>query len=164
MAVDVVTETVIARPRLEVAAFASDPERVPLWHASIRSVEWKTEPPVQVGSRIAFVARFLGRSLIHTYEVVEVVPGERFVMRTAQGRFPMETTYTWRTADDGRTAMTLRNHGVPTGFSRLLAPFKSLAMRRANTKDLVLLKAILERRTARGQHGAGDRGDAGVTP
>ena len=163
MAVDVVTETVIARPRLEVAAFASDPERVPLWHANIRSVEWKTEPPVRVGSRIAFVAHFLGRKWIHTYEVVEVVAGERFVMRTAEGPFPMETTYTWRTTDDGGTAMTLRNRVVPTGISRLVAPFKSMAMRRANTKDLVLLKAILERRTARSHHVAGERGDPGAT-
>ena len=163
MAVDVVTETVIARPRHEVAAFASDPERVPLWYVNIRSVEWQTEPPVRVGSRIAFVARFLGRRLAYTYEVVEVVPDERFVMRTSEGPFPMETTYTWRTTDDGHTAMTLRNRGVPTGFSRLVAPLKRMAMRRANTKDLVLLKAILERRTARRQHTAGDRGDQGVT-
>ncbi len=98
MAVDVSTEIVIARPRAEVAEFASDPERVPLWYANIHSVEWKTEPPVRVGSQIAFVARFLGRRLAYTYEVVELVPGERFVMRTAEGPFPMETTYTRRRA------------------------------------------------------------------
>jgi hypothetical protein len=154
MAVDVVTETVIARPRHEVAAFASDPERVPLWYVNIRSVEWKTEPPVRVGSRIAFVARFLGRRLEYTYEVVEDVPGERFVMRTAEGPFAMETTYAWRTTADGHTAMTLRNRGTPTGFSRLLAPFMSLAIRRANTKDLARLKSILEMRSRR-SHPAG---------
>ena len=155
MAVDVLTETVIARPRLEVAAFASDPERVPLWYVNIRSVEWQTEPPLRVGSRIAFVARFLGRRLAYTYEVIELVPGERFVMRTAEGPFPMETTYTWRTTGNGHTAMTLRNRGVPAGFSRLVAPFVSMAMRRTNTKDLAVLKAILERRTDRSHPPAG---------
>lgn len=149
MKVDVTTETTIARPRAEVAAFAVDPDRVPLWYVNIRSVEWQTEPPVQVGSRIAFVAQFLGRRLAYTYEVVELVPGERFVMCTAEGPFPMETTYTWASTPEGHTHMTLRNRGTPSGFSLLMAPLMSLAMRRANTKDLALLKNILERRAGR---------------
>ena len=57
---------------------------------------------------MAFVARFLGRLLAHTYEIVEYMPGERLVMRTAQGPFPMETTYTWRADGPDRSRMTLR--------------------------------------------------------
>lgn len=149
MKVDVTTETTIARPKDEVAAFAVDPDRVPLWYVNIKTVEWRTEPPVRVGSRIAFVAQFLGRRLAYTYEVVELIPGERFVMRTAEGPFPMETTYTWTSTPDGHTHMTLRNRGTPGGFSMLMAPFMSFAMRRANAKDLALLKNILERRAGR---------------
>lgn len=149
MKVDVTTATTIRRPRDEVAAFAVDPDRVPLWYLNIKTVEWQTEPPVRLGSRIAFVAQFLGRRLAYTYEVVEHEPGERFVMRTAEGPFPMETTYTWTSTPDGHTHMTLRNRGTPSGFSALMAPFMSFAMRRANTKDLALLKNILERRAGR---------------
>jgi len=149
MTIDIATDTVIACPRHEVAAFASDPDRVPLWYVNIRSVEWQTTPPVRIGSRIAFVARFLGRTLRYTYEVSELVDGERLVMRTAEGPFPMETTYTWRSTDGGGTAMTLRNRGVPTGFGRLAAPFMRVAMRRANRNDLARLKAILEMRASR---------------
>ncbi|MGE0815542.1 MAG: SRPBCC family protein [Vicinamibacterales bacterium] len=149
MAVDVTTRTTIARPRDEVAAFACDPDRVPLWYQNIKTVEWKTAPPLAVGTKLAFVALFLGRRLAYTYEVVEHAPGERFVMRTAEGPFPMETTYTWQSTPDGRTEMTLRNRGTPSGFSSLVAPFMAMAMRRANTKDLALLKAILERRAGR---------------
>ena len=139
MAVDVVTEIQIARPRDEVAAYAADPENATAWYENIERVEWKTE------SSVAFVARFLGRRLAYTYEIVELVPGERLVMRTADGPFPMETTYTW--VDDGRggTRMTLRNRGEPSGFSGLAAPLLAAAMRRANRKDLERLKAILER-------------------
>ncbi len=144
MAVNVLTEVVIDCPCLEVAAYAGDPSNAPRWYDNIRSVEWQTAPPVVVGSRMAFVASFLGRRLAYTYEVVELVPGERLVMRTAEGPFPMETTYTWEPAGEGRTRMTLRNRGEPAGFSRIVAPVMEAAMRRANQKDLAKLKSVLE--------------------
>jgi uncharacterized protein YndB with AHSA1/START domain len=151
MNVDVVTEIVIARPVVEVSAYAADPSNAPDWYVNIDSVEWKTSPPVQVGSLVEFVARFLGRTLRYTYEVVELVPGRRLVMRTHQGPFPMETTYMWEPArnepiEHESTRMTLRNRGEPAGFSKLMAPIMKPAIRRANRKDLAALKEILESR------------------
>lgn len=143
MAVDVEVETVIARPVADVAAYAGDPANAPEWYANIRSVQWRTEPPVRVGSEMDFVAQFLGRRLAYTYRVVELVEGERLVMETADGPFPMRTAYTWEPAGDG-TRMTLRNTGKPTGFGRVSAPVMAAAMRRATTKDLARLKALLE--------------------
>jgi len=143
--VDVRTETVIRRPCAEVAAYAGDPTHAPDWYANISSVEWRTPPPVGVGSRMDFVATFLGRRLAYTYEVAEFDPGRRLVMRTADGPFPMETTYTWEPVDGG-TRMTLRNRGRPSGFSAVAGPFMAAAMRRANRKDLAALKDRLERR------------------
>ena len=144
MAGDVVTEIEIGRPRDEVSAFAADPANAPAWYRNIKSVEWETPPPVAVGSRLRFVARFLGRTLEYTYEVHEIEPGSRLVMRTAQGPFPMETTYVWHDAGEGVTRMTLRNRGEPAGFAALSAPFVTLAMRRANEGDLRRLKDLLE--------------------
>jgi uncharacterized membrane protein len=144
VSVDVLTEITIDRPVEIVAAYAADPSNAPEWYDNIDSVEWETQRLVQIGARVAFVARFLGRRLAYTYELVEVVPDERLVMRTAQGPFPMETTYTWRAVGDGRTRMTLRNRGEPSGFSKLTAPFMAAAMRRANRKDLASLRRILE--------------------
>jgi hypothetical protein len=146
MTVDVTSEIVIDRPRDTVAAYAADPSNAPVWYDNIDSVEWKTAPIVAVGSKAAFVARFLGRRIEYTYELVDVVPGERLVMRTSQGPFPMETTYTFADAGAGATHMALRNHGEPDGFSKLVAPVIRPAMRRANRKDLAKLKSILESR------------------
>jgi uncharacterized protein YndB with AHSA1/START domain len=145
VAVDVISETVIDAPVDRVAGYAADPSNAPEWYVNIESVEWRTPPPVEVGSRVAFVAQFLGRRLAYTYEVIELIPGERLVMRTAEGPFPMETTYTWRATGAGGTRMTLRNRGEPAGFSAVAAPFMAAAMRRANRKDLAALKALLER-------------------
>lgn len=153
MSVDVETEIRIDRPRPEVAAYASDPDNATAWYENIRAVEWKTDLPLRVGSRIAFVAQFLGRRLAYTYEVEELVPGERLVMSTQAGPFPMQTTYTWEDADGGATLMTLRNRGRPSGFSRVGAPLLARAMRRANEKDLARLKSILEREGAAAEPG-----------
>jgi uncharacterized membrane protein len=148
MNVDVSTDIVIDRPPSEVSTYAADPHNVPHWYVNIKSVEWRTAPPVTVGSQVAFVAHFLGRRMAYTYEIVEFVAGDRLVMRTTDGPFPMETTYTWQPGAGGRTRMTLRNRGTPTGFSAWVAPFMAFAMRRANRKDLALLKRLLEHQGA----------------
>lgn len=146
MHVDVETAIEIGRPRDEVAAYAGDPDHATTWYENIERVEWLTEPPLAVGSRIAFVARFLGRRLAYTYQVAELVPGERLVLRTSDGPFPMETTYVWSDAAGGGTRMTLRNRGEPAGFAKIGGPMMAAAMRRANRKDLERLKRALEAR------------------
>ena len=143
--VDVLTEIEIEHPRAEVAGYAANPDSAPEWYENIKSVEWRIPGPLAVGSRLAFVARFLGRELAYTYEIRDLAAGDRLVMSTDEGPFPMETTYTWSDAPSGGTRMTLRNRGMPSGFSRLVSPLMTVAMRRANRKDLRRLKAILER-------------------
>ena len=63
MPVDVLTEATIERPIEEVASYVADPSNAPEWYANISSADWKTPPPLQRGSRIAFVARWMGRRL-----------------------------------------------------------------------------------------------------
>lgn len=145
-AVDVFTEILIDKPRDMVATYAANPDNAPEWYKNIASAEWRTPPPLGVGSRIAFTASFVGRSLAYVYEITRFVPGEVLVMQTAQGPFPMQTTYTWTSESDGVTRMTLCNTGEPSGFSRMGAPLMAAMMRSANMKDLARIKEILEHR------------------
>jgi uncharacterized membrane protein len=143
VSLDVVSEVVIARERERVAGYAADPDNAPDWYTKLQSIEWLTPRPVTVGSRIAFVAHFLGLRFSYTYEVLEHEPGERLVMATTEGRLAMETTYTWRDTADGGTRMTLRNRGRTP---RLLTPLIARSVRRANREDLQRLKTIFEAR------------------
>jgi uncharacterized membrane protein len=142
--VDVQVETVINRPRDHVAEYAGNPDNAPQWYSNIKSVEWQTRPPMTVGSKLAFSARFLGRTLDYVYEIIELLPGQRLVMRTAQGPFPMQTTYAWTPEAAGSTRMVLRNTGSPAGFSKLAGAVMAPMMRRAMRKDLRKLKELLE--------------------
>lgn len=144
MSVEVAVTAVIERPIGEVSAYAGDPSNAPTWYRRITSAEWQTDPPMTLGSCITFRARFLGRDLVYTYEVVELSPGSQLAMRTSQGPFPMHTTYTWRALSERATHMTLRNAGEPSGFSKLATPMVAFAMRRAMTQDLARLKRLLE--------------------
>lgn len=146
MFVDVRTEIEIDRPRDEVAEYVADPDNATEWYRNIRSVTWETPPPVAEGSRVRFQARFLGRDLAYTYEIRELVPGERLVMATADGPFAMETTYTFEDVAGRRTRVGLRNRGEPSGFAKVISSVMTKAMRRENTKDLARLKELLERR------------------
>ncbi|MCB5272923.1 hypothetical protein BJG92_00435 [Arthrobacter sp. SO5] len=142
--VDVATEILIHRPREVVAGFAADPGNAPEWYTNIKEVSWESAPPLVVGSRLAFRAQFLGRTLDYVYEFTELDPGRKLVMRTAQGPFPMQTTYTFSDAGGSSTRMTLRNTGNPAGFSAVVNLVMAPMMRQAMRKDLAKLKELLE--------------------
>ena len=117
MGVDVETRIEIARPREDVARIAADVANATAWYENIQSVEW----PLAVGSRVTFVAEFLGRRLMYLCD-----PGMDS-RRAADHEYRAGTV---PDADDlhlGRrrssgTLMILRNRGEPTGFTRIGAP------------------------------------------
>ena len=80
----------------------------------------------------------------YTYEIVESVTDARLVMRTAEGPFPMETSYECSNTAAGHTQMSLRNRGDPRGVSKLCALFMRGAMRQAMTKNIDAMKLRFE--------------------
>ncbi|WP_130014501.1 SRPBCC family protein [Serinicoccus sediminis] len=145
---DVTVATIFDAPRALVAAVSGDPDQAMRWYANIRSVRWRGPAEVVEGARIDFVARFLGRQLAYTYVIVDLVPQERMVMRTEDGPFPMETTYTWWDEEPGgtgrpRTGMSVRNAGRPSAMTTLASGAVTLGMKRAMRRDLERLRLVL---------------------
>ena len=148
MPVEISSEIVIERPRAEVAAYVTEPDNAIDWYEHIQRVVWRTPRPLAVGSRVGFFAGFLGKQFEYVYEITVLVPGERLVMRTDQGRVPMETQYVWRDEPGGATRMSLHNRGEPRGAGRFGGFLLRRAMRRSSERDLQRLKQLLETRSA----------------
>ena len=142
--VNVSSEIIIDAPVDKVVEYTSNPDNAPEWYVNIKSAEWKTPKPMMVGSLIIFKARFLGRDLNYTYEITEFIPNQKLIMQTAEGPFPMQTTYLWEAIDENHTKMILKNAGNPSGFYKLFAPVIAKMMKKENEKDLMLLKKIIE--------------------
>jgi hypothetical protein len=110
---------------------------------TVEAVFWQTTPPVVVGSRFRFRVQFLGRTFKHTYEVRALEPGVRFVMATAEGPFPMETTCTWDDARPNVTKIRLRNR--VSRRASLRSRHRSLRWRCVAPMKQICGEALLER-------------------
>ncbi len=143
MAVDVRAEVVVERPRTVVAEFAMNPANDTRWIGGIETARLLTEPPFRQGSQTERVSSFLGKRIEYVMEAAEHRPGERLVLRTVEGPFPMHVTYDF--ADVG-SATRVRVHieGNASGFYRLAAPLLTRAVKRSLNGDLTRLREQLE--------------------
>ncbi len=140
------TAIVINSPKAAVAEFAADPQNATSWYTNIKSVDILTGPPLQKGSRMAFMVKFMGEEITYTYTVSDYVPGKLLIMEAADGFFPIQTTYLWDSTTNQGTRMTLINQGFPSGFSKWMTPVMSFMMSHYNRRDLKKLKRIMESR------------------
>jgi uncharacterized membrane protein len=141
---DVLVETVIARPREEVAAYVMDWRNDPTWIRALEDVRLEPSGEVGVGTRVTRVASFLGRRLEYVNEVVEHEPGRRLLMRSVKAPFPMTVTYEFEDAGARDARVRIRAQGDASGYYRLAAPLLAAAVRRSIAGDLRRLKKILE--------------------
>lgn len=142
--VDVSTEIIINLPKEKVTEFAADPGNVPNWCTHIKSVEWNNDAPLRAGAKLVFNEQSMLRQHQHVYEVVEIIPGQKVIMRSHSNGMHMETTVAWQAINENTTCMTLRNRGIPVAFSKPIAPLLKLAIRKASRRNLKQLKKMLE--------------------
>ena len=143
MAIDITAETLIVRPRGEVAVYVIDPANDTEWIGGVVESRKLTDGEMAVGSRVARTARFLGRDIHYTTEVIALDEGKRVSM-TADKPFPMEITYEFEDSDGG-TLTRVRVQGEGSGFFRVASPLLAPMVRRNVSGDLQRLKAQLER-------------------
>ena len=135
----------IARPADDVFAVISDFSRNPEWQGGMRSAEWTSEPPVAVGSTYDQVARFLGRDVITSFEVVAHEPGRSITIESRQSSFPITVTRSVEPIDETHTRVVADFDGRPGRFFGLLGPLLQRLAERSVREDYARLKELLER-------------------
>lgn len=141
--IEVTAAAEVPRPAEELFAYVSDMSNNPRWQQGQVRCEWTTPPPIGVGSHYEQHARFLGRDLVSTFEVVEFAPGRRIRIRTLDSAMPMDITREVEPvgADRSRVVATIR--GGPTGPLRLLDPLTERMVRRSVRGDYKRLADLL---------------------
>ena len=142
--VDVRTEIIINLPKEKVAEYVSDPGNTPNWCSHITSVEWNGHAPLRAGVKIVFNERIMRRHQQYVCEVVEIIPGQKVVVKTRNKKMRMETTVAWQAINENTTCMTVWSRGIPRALSRMISPFMALVIRNTNRKNLKQLKRMLE--------------------
>ena len=144
MAVNVQVEVVINRSRNDVASYAMEPSNDPIWISGIVESKALTEPPLGSGTQVERVAKFLGKRIEYVLEVVEYDPESLLVMKSVKGPFPMEVSYRFQDTPGG-TLARINVQGEAGGFyTKIAGPVMSRAVKRSITKDLKMLKQLLE--------------------
>jgi hypothetical protein len=136
MSIDVTAEVLVRRNRDAVAAYMSDPANDREWIGGVSEARLLGSPPLAEGSRVARVARFLGRRVEYVTEVQRLDPGREVDMKAVEGPFPMRITYSF----EDRDGATLVRNRVRGGGVRLVAPL----VRRNVRRDLERLRERLE--------------------
>ena len=136
----------INRSADEVFDFVTTPENDSMWTSTAVERRRETEGPINVGSRIKAVDKFLGRKIESTFEVTEHEPGRRSSVRlsgpvSATGSYilePMNGATRFRWVMDAERGLG----GVFLG--RITDPVVTFLFRRQLRFNLRRLKEVLE--------------------
>lgn len=141
--IDVTATVLIRRPLEAVSAYMTDPANDTAWIRALTAARQLTPPPPAKGMRVERAAKFMGRSMTYTTEVIEWSPAERVQMQTMDGPYPMAVTYSFA-GEDGGTRVSIRNHGGSGVMFKLAGPLIGRMVNGRVKGDLAQLKEILE--------------------
>ena len=112
----------IEHPSEAVFEYLANFENNPYWQRGMREARFTSEPPLRVGSTYDQVARFLGRRIVSSFEVVEFDPGRSITIATVASSFPIRVTRRVEPLESGRSRVTAEISGdaervLPAGYA-----------------------------------------------
>jgi len=142
--IQVIASIDIDRPAGLVFDYLADASNNTAWQGGQERCVWTSEPPIRVGSTYEQEARFLGKRIVSSFEVVEFEPGVRIRIKTTGGTMPIDVTREVRARPDGMASVNATVRGDPPGLLGLLGPLMRLLVQSSVRKDYARLKTILE--------------------
>lgn len=139
------TTVTIDRPVQEVFAFVRDPETLPQWQAGVVAVETEQQGPLQAGSKLTEIRKFLGRELRSTLQITALDENRTLNLKVLEGPIPFSVNQDFE-ALGGSTKVTVVGEGEPGGLFKLAEPIVGKAAERQLKADFETLKDLLEAR------------------
>lgn len=134
----------IARDADDVFAYLADMSNNPQWQGGQQRCEWTSPPPHGLGSTYDQEARFLGKTIVSAFEVVEYEPGRVIRIKTTGGTMPIDVTRTVRPTGDRSTRVEAIVRGDPPRWMAMLGPVMRRMVQRSVRQDYEQLKTLLE--------------------
>ena len=133
----------INQPVEQVFAFVRDTRNTTRWHPSLTEARATLEGPAQVGTQITEVRTFIGCKMMSTFEIVEMEPNKRIVMKSESGPFPLKVTMTFESLGNA-TRITLEADTEPKGFLKLADGMIAGMLKKELETDLSAAKHVVE--------------------
>jgi polyketide cyclase/dehydrase/lipid transport protein len=133
----------IDRPVAEVWEFVHDTTNDALWQTTLAESTKLTDGPLEVGTRVREVRRFLGFRVETVWEVTEFEANRKSAIRNVSGPIPFSGAYRLEEVDAG-TSFTVTGELDAHGFFRLAEPVFARIAGRELEANLGHLKDLLE--------------------
>ncbi len=133
----------INQPVEQVFAFIRDTRNTARWHPSLSEARATLEGPAQIGTQVTEVRTFIGRKMESTFEIVELEPNKRIVMKSVSGPFPLKVTILFESLGKA-TRITLDGETEPRGFLKLADGMIAGMLQKELETDLSAAKHVVE--------------------
>jgi uncharacterized protein YndB with AHSA1/START domain len=147
MAIDVQSDTDIARPASEVFAFLADGENMPRWMDVFETVRKASDGPIGRGTTYEYKMARRGKAE-STFEWSEYDPNRKLAWHgppVSAGAGSLEPSGDYVLEEhNGTTHVTMRMHPKTTGLLSLMSPLMARSMRKKAAENMQRLKDVLE--------------------
>ena len=133
----------INQPVEQVFAFMSDTRNTTRWHPSVSEARATLEGPAQIGTQVTEVRTLLGRKMELTFEIVELEPNKRIVMKSVSGPLPLNITITFESLGNA-TSITLDAVTEDSGLLKLADGVIEGMLKKDMEADLSTAKHVIE--------------------
>jgi uncharacterized membrane protein len=141
--IKITTSTIINRPHQDIFAYITNFENNPKWQGGMVEAKFTSEGPLQKGSTYDQVAKFLGKQIISSFEVVEYKENETITIKSTASSFPIVVTRSVTPTPKG-TKVTAVVEGDAGGFFKIAQPLMKLMVKKSVKSDYKKLKKLLE--------------------